>query len=239
MLIWFSLAHLCQWFTKGTVICFVQCHVFSHSLPGPCETPSQHFPPLQLVCKNVSLTILFHSSCNSYAISMQSDICMHSHILSQHRDAVRAKEIKKKKLVQQWMLHPQEIFLHALLDTRAIGSPALLFTPSHSRNKITLAIVTIFLSFHLMQKQWMSPFNFLIVYCFIKTWDCMWNVNCAHQYWTNKTADPNAFITCIKFDFVRILRVASIFISREGHITENNTGDNVKQKLNMLQLKKL
>jgi hypothetical protein len=39
------------------------------------------------------------------------------------------------------MLHPKEIFLHALVDTRAIGSPALLYTPSHSRNNITLANV--------------------------------------------------------------------------------------------------
>jgi len=50
--------------------------------------------------------------------------------------------------------------------------------------------------------------------------------------------DLNAFIICIKFDFVRILRIASIFISWESHITENNTGDDVKQKLNRLQLKK-
>jgi hypothetical protein len=39
------------------------------------------------------------------------------------------------------MLHPKEIFLRALVDTRAIGSPALLYTPSHSRNNITLASV--------------------------------------------------------------------------------------------------
>jgi hypothetical protein len=39
------------------------------------------------------------------------------------------------------MLHPKETFLHALLDTCATGSPALLYTPSHSRNNITLANV--------------------------------------------------------------------------------------------------
>jgi hypothetical protein len=39
------------------------------------------------------------------------------------------------------MLHPKDIFLHALLDTCATGSPALLYTPSHSKNNITLAIV--------------------------------------------------------------------------------------------------
>jgi hypothetical protein len=39
------------------------------------------------------------------------------------------------------MLHPKEIFLHALLDKRAIGSPALVYTPSHRRNSITLANV--------------------------------------------------------------------------------------------------
>jgi len=50
--------------------------------------------------------------------------------------------------------------------------------------------------------------------------------------------DLNAFIICNKFDFVGILRITSIFISWEGHITENNTGEDVKQKLNRLQLKK-
>ena len=39
------------------------------------------------------------------------------------------------------MLHPKVIFLHALLDTFVIGSPALFYTPSHSRNNITLANV--------------------------------------------------------------------------------------------------
>lgn len=37
------------------------------------------------------------------------------------------------------MLLPKEIFLHALLSTLALGSPALLYTSSHSRNNITLA----------------------------------------------------------------------------------------------------
>jgi len=50
--------------------------------------------------------------------------------------------------------------------------------------------------------------------------------------------DLNAFIIYIKFDFVRILRITSIFISWESHITENNTGDDIKQKLNGLQFKK-
>jgi hypothetical protein len=39
------------------------------------------------------------------------------------------------------MPHPKEIFLHALLDTRATGSSALLYTPNHSRSNITHANV--------------------------------------------------------------------------------------------------
>jgi hypothetical protein len=50
--------------------------------------------------------------------------------------------------------------------------------------------------------------------------------------------DLNAFIIRIKFNFARILRITSIFISWEGHITENNTGDDVKQILNGFQLKR-
>ena len=237
MLIWFSLAHLPQMFNKGTVKCFVQCHIFAHSLPGPCPNDKH---PVNTSNHSRYCVKMFHSQCYLVAMvihiqTLSSHIYAHVHIFS-HNTVMLVGQ--KKKMVQQWMLHSKEIFLHNLLGTCAIGSPTLLYTPSHSRNNITLAIVTIFLSFHLTQKQWMSPFKFFIPYCCTKTWDCMWNVNFAHQYCTNQNMDLNAFIIYIKFDFVRILRITSIFISWESHITENNTGDDIKQKLNGLQFKK-
>ena len=217
MLIWFSLAHLSQMFTKGTIKCFVQCHVFAHSLPGPCPNDKH---PVNSSHHSHFCVKMFHSQCYLLTTvihiqSLSSQICAYIHVF--FHNTVTLVGQKKKKMVQQWMTHSKEIFPHNVLGTRAIGSPALLYTPGHNRNNITLAIVTIFLSFHLMQKQWMSPFNFFIPYCFTKTWNCTWNGNSAHPYCTNQNMDLNAFIICIKFEFVRILRITSIFISWESH----------------------
>ena len=154
-------------------------HLFTARPMSNDKHPVNIFPPLLFLCRNVSLAVLFHSSCNSYTISKQSYICICLHILSQYRDAARAKE---KKLVQHWMLHSTEIFLHAFLGTRAIHSPALFYTPSHSRNNITLAIVFDHLSAISSGAETVNvSIQFLILYCFIKTWDCKCNVNSAHQ----------------------------------------------------------
>ena len=60
-----------------------------------------------ILCKNVPLAVLFGSNGNSYAVSMQADMCFYIYIYiyihthththtysSQYRDAVRVREIK-------------------------------------------------------------------------------------------------------------------------------------------------
>jgi hypothetical protein len=66
------------------------------------------------LCKNVAFAVLFGSSCNSYTVSMQSEICIYTHF-SQYRMLVGPKR------KQQWMPRAKEMF------PCAIGSPALVW----------------------------------------------------------------------------------------------------------------
>ena len=67
------------------------------------------------LCKNVAFAVLFGSSCNSYTVSVQSGMYIHTHF-SQYRML-----FGRKKDTQQWMRRAKEIFL------RAIGSPSLVW----------------------------------------------------------------------------------------------------------------
>jgi len=44
------------------------------------------------LCKNVSLAVLFGSNGNSYTISMQSDICIYTHVIHYIQTLVEQRE---------------------------------------------------------------------------------------------------------------------------------------------------
>ena len=89
------------------------------------------------LCKNVSLAVLFGSngnSCTFFIISQLCvcvcvcvcvSVCVCVHTFCTIQGSLSDKRIKKE-LGQQCMPQAKEIFLRAILDTRAIGLPALL-----------------------------------------------------------------------------------------------------------------
>jgi len=100
MLIWFSLAHLSQMFTKETVKCFVQCHVFAHSLSGLCPSDKH---PVNTFHHSRFCVKMFHS--HHYLVatvihiqSLSSQIYAHVHIFFHNTVTLVGQ---KKKMVQQ------------------------------------------------------------------------------------------------------------------------------------------
>lgn len=154
MVISFSLAHLCQHFSKGTVKCFVQYQIFTCSLPGPCPMINTQsiFSHLSCFCVEMFHLQYYFIAAAIHIQSLSSHIYAYAYIFFHNTEMLL--EQKKKNWYSTECCIPRKSFCMPFwAHVPYIHQPCSILLVTA---EITLPLplyLTIFLPFHLVQKQ--------------------------------------------------------------------------------------